>query len=702
MARPPTGRSNPSERLLVFHSCRVALVSVCLCLLISDPYQPATMASIKTGGPQPESRSSHASVAVSTAKVDTIAPVPEIDWGSDWRETPLFTFLPPAENLPLTGFRKILAPGPRGALSKTPKPPADFTFDFQPPQPGDQKESPDNSSESDISSDGEEPRRDTPKSPEPEVAPNATLPELMKEQIMDRRRQLIGRSHNNFGGLDEVKTAPIFTESARLQAERHDLSSGGGDQVYPQYGLLAGDASDSESDELFYYNVAAPSSIFICGSQGSGKSHTLSCLLENSLFPSVANELPRPLTGIVFHYDTFINDNRGSPCEAAYLSTNPAVRVRVLCAPTNVATIRRTYAGLPNVTIEPLSIREQDLTTKRMMDLMAVKKGETMPLYMHVVNRILRELRLKQQQMGGSFDYRAFKAMLAQEDLTDSQRVPLTQRLETLESFMAPPQEFASHKKKKGTIVAVAKPAGNDWTPQVGQLTVVDLSCPCVAPEGACALFNICLSLFLEQDAQRVGRIVALDEAHKYMNDSGEASALTEQLLATIRLQRHLGARVVISTQEPTVSPRLLDLCSVTVVHRFTSPEWLRALRRHLAGAEETAGMLARAAGGAGGAGSGSGDSSDSGVDDVLDGLVEAVGTMDLKGPGATMGRKQAAASLFAQIVELRVGEALVFSPNAVLGVGGDGAARKLGSGMLKVHVRNRVTEDGGRSVMAG
>lgn len=194
---------------------------------------------------------------------------------------------------------------------------------------------------------------------------------------------------------------------------------------------------------------------------------------------------------------------------------------------------------------------------------------------------------------------------------------------------------------------------------------------------------------------------MALDEAHKYMNDSGEASALTEQLLATIRLQRHLGARVVISTQEPTVSPRLLDLCSVTVVHRFTSPEWLRALRRHLAGAEETAGMLARAAGGAG-AGSDSGASSDSGVDDVLDGLVDTVGTLSLKDPGVAMGQMQAAASLFAQIVELRVGEALMFSPNALVGVGSDGAARKLGSGMLKVRVRNRVTEDGGRSVMAG
>jgi hypothetical protein len=45
-------------------------------------------------------------------------------------------------------------------------------------------------------------------------------------------------------------------------------------------------------------------------------------------------------------------------------------------------------------------------------------------------------------------------------------------------------------------------------------LTIVDLSCPCVTPEGACALFNMALSLFLEQQTT-VGRVVALDEAHK-------------------------------------------------------------------------------------------------------------------------------------------------------------------------------------------
>ncbi|KAK7731084.1 hypothetical protein SLS53_008802 [Cytospora paraplurivora] len=531
----------------------------------------------------------------------------------------------------------------------------------------------------------------------PLAIPSGSLAALMKQQAMERRRRLLGRPDTEHENVHEITTAPIFTETARNHAETHVTSPDG--QVFSQYGLLAGDASEKQSDELYYYNVAAPSSIFICGSQGSGKSHTLSCLLENCLFSSDANELPRPLTGLVFHYDTFVNDREGSPCEAAFLSSNPMVKVRVLCAPTNIATIRRTYARLPNVTIEPLSIKEQDLTTKRMMDLMAVKRGDNIPLYMHVINRILRDLRLEQQRTGTSFKYQAFKAMLDREDLTDSQRVPLQQRLETLESFMAETQTTSTGKTNLfGPKSKVArKPVGNDWTPRAGQLTIVDLSCPCVTAEGACSLFNICLSLFLEQDSTHVGRIIALDEAHKYMNESGEASALTELLLSTIRLQRHLGARVIISTQEPTVSPKLLDLCSATIVHRFTSPEWLRALQKHLAGVSEASRLLEQAQG-LGVRGTISPGDEDS-EDEVVDRLADGVGTMKLNGRKS---QQAAAVSLFAQIVELHVGEALLFSPNAILDVGSQAKLKKLSNGVLKVRIRSRVTLDGGRSVMAG
>jgi len=118
-----------------------------------------------------------------------------------------------------------------------------------------------------------------------------------------------------------------------------------------QYGLLgrvmetSGEglklpASVHSPDRRLFFNMATPSSTFICGSQGSGKSHTLSCLLENCLTGSDAAVLPRPLTSLLFHYDTFISDDGGSPCEAAFLGSLRGIRVRVLCSPTNIATIR--------------------------------------------------------------------------------------------------------------------------------------------------------------------------------------------------------------------------------------------------------------------------------------------------------------------------------------------------------------------------
>ncbi|KAJ4421458.1 hypothetical protein N0V82_003722 [Gnomoniopsis sp. IMI 355080] len=514
-----------------------------------------------------------------------------------------------------------------------------------------------------------------------------------KKQI-NRWKAFLQQSGKKQDAVNEIKNVPIFTEAARTIA--NGLASGK-DTTFPQFGLLAGIGIAETDSDIVHYNVAAPSSIFICGSQGSGKSHTLSCLLEDCLLPSVVSELPHPLTGIVFHYDSFIADNAGSPCEAAFLSTQSQIKVRVLCAPTNVRTIKKTYSRLPKVLVEELRISETDLNTKRMMDLMAVKTGSTMPLYMQVVKRILRDLRIQQQAAGSSFSYQEFCRQIDGADLSDGQRAPLEQRLDTLESFMV----------KKGTS------AGVDWTSKAGQLTIVDMSCPTIDPESACQLFNICLSLFLEPDPSTVGRVVALDEAHKYMNNSGEASTLTEQLLSTIRLQRHLGARIIVSTQEPTVSPKLLDLCSITLVHRFTSPEWLKALQKHLAGVSSSSRMIAQAASAAAaaateeeeedGGNSCSGDEVVQGVssaDSGVDGLTGVLETLTIKAQGNT--EQEAAMSMFGQIVQLRVGEALLFAPNALLDIQSGVQPKRLGNGVLKVRIRARVTEDGGRSVMAG
>jgi hypothetical protein len=60
--------------------------------------------------------------------------------------------------------------------------------------------------------------------------------------------------------------------------------------------------------------------------------------------------------------------------------------------------------------------------------------------------------------------------------------------------------------------------------------------------------------------------------------------------------------------------------------------------------------------------------------------------------------------SIFDQIVMLDIGEALLFAPSAIVGqelVNGKFVTTKLGAGFLKIRVRNRLTTDGGQSVMA-
>lgn len=151
------------------------------------------------------------------------------------------------------------------------------------------------------------------------------------------------------------------------------------------------------------------------------------------------------------------------------------------------------------------------------------------------------------------------------------------------------------------------------------------------------------------------------------MVESTGASKLTESLLSVIRLQRHSACRIIIATQEPTISPKLLDLCSFTLVHRFTSPDWFRTIKAHLfaAAAEDSGGV-------------------------------------------------SHAGSMMSEIVELNVGEALLFAPSAMLQIidstevgekNGEVVhsrrVKKLGVEYLTVRIRARVTVDGGRSIMA-
>ena len=165
------------------------------------------------------------------------------------------------------------------------------------------------------------------------------------------------------------------------------------------------------------------------------------------------------------------------------------------------------------------------------------------------------------------------------------------------------------------------------------------------------------------------------DHSGKYMDASDEAQAFTNTLVSVVRLQRHLATRVIVSTQEPTISPVLLNLCSVTIVHRFTSPEWLRVLQNHIAGASDSPFA--------------SKNSKNAEIEGQNTDVEEA---------------ESNPLSLFKKIVHLQVGEALLFSPSAIVGKSiQDGLVRyeRLGAKHLKIKIRSRLTLDGGKSIVS-
>ncbi len=148
---------------------------------------------------------------------------------------------------------------------------------------------------------------------------------------------------------------------------------------------------------------------------------------------------------------------------------------------------------------------------------------------------ILRQMAIKNKGAPG-LDYKDFMRRLSYEDFNQGQLAMVNLRLQLLETFMKPEDKQGApnppQKKPKQTNTAEGKKAQRDWNNEQdraqkaeiakpdmwkfppGSLTIIDLSCPFVDESFACTLFNMCLSIFLE-NRQGVGRIVALDEAHK-------------------------------------------------------------------------------------------------------------------------------------------------------------------------------------------
>ncbi|KAG6837975.1 hypothetical protein H0H93_008369 [Arthromyces matolae] len=368
----------------------------------------------------------------------------------------------------------------------------------------------------------------------------------------------------------------------------------------------------------------------------SGKSHTVSVMLENMMVgnsPSTGS-LQKPLSGLVLHFGE--GGPSALPCEAAWLAVpghpdiNPP-QVRVFVSKSSLNTMRAIYAPLgTHITVEPLTFSKSELDAEAFLSMMAIG-SDSPPLYMQVILTILREL-------GENYTYQAFmnELELQKRSFNPAQLSGLEQRMSLLTSFL---------EKKDGKGRCSSQ--GSRFAP--GRLTIIDLSDPFIDSASACGLFEIITRLFVRADVS-TGKVLLVDEAHKYLSLSRGSSSLTDALLTLTREQRHLSMRVIISTQEPTVVPSvLLDLCTMVIMHRFSSPSWYDHIIKHVSANFE-------------------------------------------------------GSDTFDKVVKLHTGQAIVLAPSA-LGTFTSGnniekTLARFGRGYIVMKTRKRVTRDGGASLL--
>ena len=375
---------------------------------------------------------------------------------------------------------------------------------------------------------------------------------LLGNTAYGRDRQVVGSGAGLFGTI-LPETTPCVTED---------------DKVNP--------------DEHLYLNTQDPFCMVCVGVQGAGKSHTMNVALENCMmscsFPTHAPVISQPqrMCTLLFHHsdsDATVYDGVGlGEVLSQYKNYVRSVeRIVVLVSPTNYKNRKQFYGSFCEV--KPLLFQWGSLNATQLKTLMRLSSKDN-PLYVSVLLNILRDFQRKQRLP----EYQSFLAMIRGDDtLKPGQTGPLQQRLGLLSTFIY--ESIANVDCRE-----FSEPVMNLWKP--GTLVVADMTDPMLSIDEVSGIFHVLLDLFQKNDslsAMSCGKILACDEAHKYLsNEGGDGQeGLARAVVNVVRLMRHQGMRVIISTQSPhTMPPELLELVSMTVMHRFQSRDWYTFLER--------------------------------------------------------------------------------------------------------------------------
>ena len=331
----------------------------------------------------------------------------------------------------------------------------------------------------------------------------------------------------------------------------------GAERVPIQRGLLGRWSTGSVALDL-----AGCHTISLFGVQGFGKSYTLGTIAEMATMPIAGvNVLPHPLAALVFHYHR--SDSYAPEILAARMPNDDPVELGrlheagllpqglhdvVLLAPSGRVEARR--AEFPDTEVHPIFFAPHELGAEGWRLLMGASGNDA--LYLRQLVSVLRRRRDRLDLDG------------LRSDLQAADLAPAARRL--VDDRLALAAEYLSGETQLSTLF------------RAGRTVIVDLRDEWIEKEEALVLFIVLMRIFARArgDGARFNRLVVFDEAHKYFGDSDMIAEVVE----TIREARHHGTSVVIASQDPLSIPRsVIELSSTLILHRFTSPLWLKHLK---------------------------------------------------------------------------------------------------------------------------
>ncbi|SCL38794.1 DNA helicase HerA, contains HAS-barrel and ATPase domains [Micromonospora pallida] len=341
----------------------------------------------------------------------------------------------------------------------------------------------------------------------------------------------------------------------------------------PQFGLLGESAGLRVALDL---NETHTISLF--GVQGGGKSYTLGTIMEMALLPTPpVNVVPHPLATIVFHYSqtqeyapefTSMVEPNDDPDQVRELQTKYGIAPEglsdvVMLVPEDQLEQRR--AEYPQLIVQPLKFGSAELRAEHWRFLMGAVGNQS--TYIRQLQRIMRahrnDLRIDVIRQG-----------IDSSGLPDHLKQLAHQRLDLATEYV----------DDDARIRELVRP---------GRMIIVDLRDEFIEKDEALGLFVVLMQLFAEAQngGRRFNKLVVFDEAHKYIDSPDLVAGLVE----SVREMRHKGMSVLVASQDPPSVPiSLIELSNHVILHKFTSPAWLKHLQKANAALSElTPGKMA-------------------------------------------------------------------------------------------------------------